>query len=487
MIIQTSNRIELKNASIAIGNKLVLKSVNWVVKPGEHWVITGNSGTGKTVLAGFLAFKHRLTEGHRKYPFLGDPPSIEAIRANIRMVTFTDTSKLFQNTQTTHYYQQRFNAFDSDGHLTVRQYLELEGNDIDLHKSLLQNIGIYELLDLERIKLSSGQTRKMLLTKALLTKPKILIIDNAYIGLDQQSRQSFNHLLDELAANTAVTLILSGHHLELPNCITHRFQIFDDRSTQQGELPSFNFSKPAKPINFGALEQIQQHFKNKIYEENFESVIAMDKINIQFGNKPVLQNLTWSVKPGEKWVVYGPNGAGKTILLSLIYADNPKAYANTIYLFDKKRGSGESIWDIKRRIGFTSPELHAYFRGNNTAEGIVLTGLTDTFVQPKRPGNVELELCQLLFDYFHLTELSQLPFNQLSTGTQRLLLFIRALIKIPPVLLLDEPFQGMDENQVELCRQLLDQVLSDQQTLIFISHYREEWPACIGHTLDLSR
>ncbi|MEO0339139.1 MAG: ATP-binding cassette domain-containing protein [Bacteroidota bacterium] len=199
----------------------------------------------------------------------------------------------------------------------------------------------------------------------------------------------------------------------------------------------------------------------------------------------ILNALKWKVRQGEKWVVYGPNGAGKSTLLSLIYADNPQAYAHRIYLFGKRRGTGESIWDIKRQFGFTSPELHAYFRENPSALNIVMTGLTDTFVLNRKSSDEEKAFARLLFEYFGLERIMKKPFRHLSTGTQRLLLFMRALIKVPAVLLLDEPFQGLDQKDIARSKVLLETVLQKEQTLLFISHYKSEWPSSIEQVLEI--
>ena len=476
--------ISLQHASVAVGGQLVLRDLSWDISAGGHWVITGSCGVGKTVLAEFLVNKHRLAAGVRQYNLYPGLPVSEQLEKGLGFISFSDTSDLFVNLRNVHYYQQRYQAFDSDGHLTVREYFELsEANLADYHV-FLDQMGLTPLLDTERIKLSSGQTRKILLAKVLMSSPKVLILDNAYIGLDTRMRQVLNETLDRWVAQKDITLILSGHHRELPNCITKRLHIDSNREVQQGPL-SLPYSFPKPVIKEALTDKIKAHFQGDQPQNSIQEIIRMEQVSVQYGSNLILDKITWRVTTGEKWAVYGPNGSGKSTLLSLIYADNPQAYSKEIFLFGKKRGSGESIWDIKARIGFTSPELHAYFKENPTAQQLVLTGLTDTFFLKRSPTEAEQELSDLLFAYFDLEEIKMMRFKQLSTGTQRLLLFIRALIKAPPVLLLDEPFQGMDEGLVEKCRHLLDEVLTEQHTLLFISHYKEEWPTCVDQVLDL--
>ncbi len=477
--------ISLKQVRIGVGRTILFNDLNWELNKGAHWIITGNCGVGKTILAEFLANKHRLAAGSRSYSLDPKLPVSEQLQKGLKLISFTDTGDLFLNYRNVHYYQQRFNAFDSDGHLTVREYFETSAGELEKYLALLERMDLVKLLDMERIKLSSGQTRKILLAKVMMSQPKVLILDNAYIGLDKVMRRLLNQVLDELVEQSGMSLVLAGHHRELPQCISHQLHIHTDRKIEQGRvplaLPSPSPVLPEKPI-----EGIKKIFQKKHPSDSFQEILRMDQVSIQYGSNTILKDIHWTVKPGEKWAVYGPNGSGKSTLLSLIYADNPQAYSKEIYLFDKKRGSGESIWEIKSRIGFSSPELHAYFRENPTAQQLVFTGLTDTFFSKRSPTKEEQALSDLFFAYFELEEEKGRYFKQLSTGTQRLLLLMRALIKAPPVLLLDEPFQGMDEEMVEKCRYLLDEVLTEQHTLLFISHYQKEWPASVEQVLELA-
>ncbi|MEM6802540.1 MAG: ATP-binding cassette domain-containing protein, partial [Bacteroidota bacterium] len=423
--------------------------------------------------------------GSRSYPFLGKNPSFDKRKAAIQMISFMDTGRLFKSVNAVHYYQQRFNAFDSDGHLSVRQYLQDGGFEIDKHEQLLKTIGIYDLLDLERIKLSSGQTRKMLLCKILLKEPDVLILDNPYIGLDTGSRKFLNDWLDQWVEKQGISLILSGHYRELPKCISHRLHIHPDKRIQKGVLASYPKTRKPPKIEEKALQAIIQHYHRKTYQEDFDTIVRFEQVSIRYKEKDILKDINWEVKQGEKWRIMGSNGSGKSTLLSLIYADNPQAYANSIYLFDQKVGNGQSIWEIKKRIGFSSPELHAYFDRDITAWELVLTGIGDIFYLREKPEEPDKELANLLFKYFDIEKYKLTSFNQLSTGIQRLLLLMRALIKVAPVLLLDEPFQGLDEISVYRSRYLLDRILSPKHSLLFISHFEEEAPACVEKELRL--
>jgi len=193
------------------------------------------------------------------------------------------------------------------------------------------------------------------------------------------------------------------------------------------------------------------------------------------------------VQKGDKWALLGNNGSGKSTILSLLFGDHPQAYANDIYLFGQKRGMGQNIWDIKKNTGFTSPELHYFFSYAITCFKAVSTGLFDHVYNKRSPNEAEEGLINALFDYFCISHLKEKSFQEVSTGEQRLLLFIRALVKNPPLLLLDEPFQAFDKATIEKAKFLLDEVLTPSHTLVFISHYRSEIPDSVEKIAHLEQ
>ncbi|WP_157974285.1 ATP-binding cassette domain-containing protein [Lewinella sp. IMCC34183] len=453
-----------------------LRPLDLRVRAGQHLLVTGARATGKTLLAETLAGQRRLTAGTLTYPFLSGAPGYEARRTALRLVSFMDNSRLARNPTNVHYYQQRYNAFDASGHPTARQYLAAGGFTPEQHAALLDAFGIRELLDREMIKLSSGQTRKVLLARELLRRPRILVIDNPYVGLDAGSRQVLNDLLDDLVARLDLTLVLCGHADAVPDAITHRLHLYADGSSWQGTIGDLPPERTTATVDGDALGRISDIWAESPRENTGEGVVRFTNVTIRYGDRAVLDGLDWRVRRGEKWVVSGPNGSGKSTLLSLVYADNPLAYANQVWLFGQRRGRGGSIWDIKRRIGYTSPELHTYFRQRLSARGVLLTGFSDTFTLPRTYTLEQEAMVDLLLRYFELAEVSERPFLALSAGTQRLLLFCRALVKAPPLLLLDEPFQGLDRAAVHRARKLLETVLGPRDTAVFISHFRPEVP-----------
>jgi len=237
-------------------------------------------------------------------------------------------------------------------------------------------------------------------------------------------------------------------------------------------------------LDAGTLQQLQQLSSRE--PDTFSSAVKMTDVNIHYGEKILLQHISWEVKRGERWNVSGPNGAGKSTLLSLITADNPQAYANDIWLFDRKRGSGETIWEIKQKIGFVSPELHLYFDYSATCFEVIASGLFDTIGLFRLLTEEQEQRVLLWIRLLSLENLRSLRLAQLSTGQQRMVLLARALIKNPPMLILDEPCQGLDEAQTSYFRQLIGLLCEAfGTTLIYVSHYREEIPDCVDRFLRL--
>jgi molybdate transport system ATP-binding protein len=220
----------------------------------------------------------------------------------------------------------------------------------------------------------------------------------------------------------------------------------------------------------------------------YNQIVKMDQVHIQYGDKVILDNVNWQINPGEHWALLGPNGAGKSTLLSLINGDNPQAYANNIILFDKKRGTGESIWDIKKKIGFVSPELHQYFPTDNSCLQVIESGYYDT-LGLFRPSNKErAEIALRWMKALEIEKYARVLLKNIPASAQRLCLLARALIKNPALLIFDEPCQGMDDHQQLHFKNLVDTICSlGNVTLIYVTHYQHEIPNSVDKVLRLDK
>ena len=461
--------IKFKGVSFRKFQYTVFPDTSWEMYRGENWAVTGVNGSGKTTFLEAVEGCLMKIKGQADYCLTGangitqDPGRlIAAVYFNDRSVNYGDF-----------YYQQRYHATETEGIITVRKFLGLDGDTV---LSGLEALEIQGLLDMEIIKLSNGQFKKMLIAKALLKKPRLLLLDNLYTGLDTRARDYISDTLRQITGMGAHIIMVAGDG-EIPDIITHVMEIERFTVVRQSTREGFVARQPvAVPPPLPELP--------KVPVKTFETAVGLNKVTISYNGNTVLDQVDWTILHGEKWALTGPNGAGKSMLLSLIFADNPQAYANKISLFDRRRGTGESIWDIKDRVGFVSPEMHVYFRQGKTCEEAALSGLQENPYKPVVITRNIIVMMEGLFEYFSIAHLTDVLFQRVSTGQQNVVLLIRALLKNPSMLILDEPFQGLDTCAVERAKRLLD-VYCRERTLVFVSHHPCDIPSCVNRYFSI--
>ncbi len=470
-----SKLIEIVNLSAKQAGITVLQNINLIIKEGEQWALLGSSGSGKTSLAQALAGK-LFYSGHIQFHING---SIELVEQQHRFRTLSNTTDF--------YYQQRFQSQDSEDSLTVEQ--ELQPFLQQYREEAAQYIQLLKLdtvWDEPLIQLSNGENKRLQLAKALLQHPSMLILDNPFTGLDDSGRTLLHNIINSIAAKGMHLLLITSPE-EIPDCMTNIAVLDEGRLLFSGDKKDYQkqiFQKEERRL----LSAQQIALLATDNERLFVTAVKMVNTNIRYGDKIILDNINWQVQKGERWSVSGPNGAGKSTLLSLITADNPQAYANEIYLFDKRRGRGESIWDIKRNIGLVSPEMHLYFPYTSTCYEVIASGLFDTVGLFRMLSEEQHQQVQEWIGILQLKEVAHKTLQQISMGQQRMALLARALVKNPPLLVLDEPCQGLDNEQIHFFNDLVDQLCTHfNTTLIYVSHYQQQLPGCIDHYLQLER
>lgn len=363
----------------------------------------------------------------------------------------------------------------------VRDFLaDAEGN---LPEDWLRRFGLNHLLDQGLRFLSTGETRKVLIVQALMSQPDLLILDEPCTGLDSDSRQVLYDSLLSLKQQGLSLLLLSRRPDLLPDWL-------DGLSYWQGNRLAFH--SPWQSARTRPEWQHLLHFQQQALPvlpaddpltptpalAANEPLILLDKISIRYGDKPVLRDFSWRVEPGEHWRISGPNGSGKSTLLSVITGEHPQCYSNAVRVFGYRRGSGESLWDIRRHFGLVSGRLHRDYRVSANAQSVVLSGLFDSIgvYQPVNPSQEKLALQWLAV--FRLESRARHSFHALSHGEQRLVLIARALIKRPQLLILDEPCEGLDAISRQMVLALVNRLAeSGECTLLYVSHDDDDLPA----------
>lgn len=488
--------LNIQDLSVHYGTKTAIDNLSLTVNTNEGWLIRGESGSGKTTLARVVAglLKH---SGNIEINFDQQSPLPAS-------TLFVENWYRFTNLEgdRNFYYQQRYNHQQKRDTVTVGRELELYGKENNLfgtHASLsglevrsealnklLTTFQYNKVLDEQLFEISSGEHKKLQLIKALWLSPQLLIIDQPYTGLDKSSRAHLNQLLNEYTAKGGTLMIISNDS-ELPECIHHFIEIKTGKivnSDYNVLLPVFSFEENTKETGNKMLASLPS-FLTKSPEYTSQELVYMKNVHVRYDEKYVLTGIDWQVNAGERWLLQGHNGSGKSTLLSLITADHPQAYANDIRLFGVRRGGGESIWDIKKRIGSISPELHWYFDANATVSQSLASGFFDANGQYQRLRYAQKQQLDELLHFLNLYEVRDELLAAQPLGKQRLALLGRTIIKNPQLLVLDEPCQGLDQQQTQYFNDLVNEISRNGVTIIYVGHFETQLPSCLTHKLVL--
>ena len=480
-------------------NNTLFANLNFSVSHGEHWALAGESGSGKSALLQTIAGRFNVTGGDISYhffdEFINKAGDAENPTTHHKLIALVESRHHFKNLSNTteFYYQQRYNSSDSEDALTVEEYLY--AIDAVPHEPVYWNfekvtrrLKLDGLQDKQLIKLSNGETKRLRIAAALLKNPVLLLLDNPLTGLDVQTRNEFDLIVDEITASGIAIIMATSAH-EIPDAITHVAILKEGKIVQTIPKKEFDpglfIQDTADEIDNSELEALVNAGAPK---PAYKFIVKMNDVHVKYGDKVILDKINWQILPGERWALLGPNGAGKSTLLSLINGDNPQAYANDIILFDKKRGTGESIWDIKSKIGFVSPELHQYFPTDNSCLQVIESGYYDTLGLFRPSQKAKAETALRWMKALEIEKYARVLLKNIPASAQRLCLLARALIKNPDLLIFDEPCQGLDDHQQHHFKTLVDTICRlSNVTLIYVTHYQHEIPDSVTKVLRLEK
>lgn len=471
--------LQISQGTFRLSDTKTLQLNTFVLNAGDSWAFVGSNGSGKSALARALAGELPLLKGERQCHF-----------TRITRLSFEQLQKLVSDEW------QRNNTDllspgEDDTGRTTAEIIQAEVNDPARCSTLAQQFGITSLLDRRFKYLSTGETRKALLCQALMSEPELLILDEPFDGLDVASRQQLADLLASLH-QTGYTLVLVLNRFdEIPDFVQFAGVLADCTLTESGEKA--DLLQQALIAQLAHSEQLDGITLPEPDKPSVSLALPTDDARIvlkdgvvSYNDRPILHGLSWQVKPGEHWQIVGPNGAGKSTLLSLITGDHPQGYSNDLTLFGRRRGSGETIWDIKKHIGYVSSSLHLDYRVSTTVRNVILSGFFDSIGIYQAVSDRQHKLAQRWLDILGMDKrTADASFHSLSWGQQRLALIVRALVKHPTLLILDEPLQGLDPLNRQLIRRFVDILISEGETqLLFVSHHAEDAPTCITHRLE---
>lgn len=460
------------------------------IRKGESVALVGPAGGGKTTLA-------RLVAGEL-WPYEGNVERSE----NIRTSYVAQQDNFFSQTgMTLTYYGQRYEYSEEVENIpVVGSWLEKKIEQLagrDEKEAVFAQLNICSLLKRNLMQLSNGERKRTQIALSLLERADLYVFDQPFLGLDTGTRELLRESMKRLKETGKTVFLVCGSR-EVPEFADHVIVLDHGEIKETLEASEYRKESERKTASKSvAMDRVHLPKANDGREYGY--VVSMRDVHVTMQGEPLLSHITWEVKDHERWHLCGHNGSGKSTLLSLITADNPQAYANDISLFGKPRGSGESIWDIKKKIGFVSPELHLYFLRQHKISSssktstfdmpclnVVVSGFNDEVGFSSRPTNWQESVSKEWLQALGLAYLMTKNFTEISLGEQRLLLLIRALIKNPPLLILDEPCQGIDYDQSQRFLRLLDTICREMDsTLIYVSHSPDEIPGCITHRIEL--
>jgi molybdate transport system ATP-binding protein len=432
-----------------------------------HYAVLGTNGSGKSALACYLA-----EHASRPTAFI----SLETQYAVIEEERYNDDSDLL-------------NIVDS-GRSALEYILEAGPVTAEI-QALFGTLRMESILERGIKYLSTGEFRKVLICRALTESPRRLILDEPFDGLDARSQEDLKALLNHLAQSGIEIILLVNRLGEIIEAI--------EEVVLLGDSGILLAAPKAEAL---ASESLQRLLKMHELPENLPALagngtpalkpdaplIDMKNVRVAYNGISVLQELNWRVAPKQHYQISGPNGCGKTTLLELVTGDNPQVYANEVSLFGRRRGSGESIWEIKKHIGHISAALQLNYRVSISALATIVSGFHDSIGLYEKPAPAEIACAREWLKILHLSHKAKKPLRSLSYGEQRLVLIARAMVKQPPLLILDEPCQGLDEINRRTILELIDQIgRKTGTTLLYVSHHADDQIPCIKHQLTLPK
>ena len=553
--------ISINNCRIENSKETLIQNINWTYESGQAWLVIGPNGGGKAEFLNALANEAGIRfVGNEKNE--GDRPLnqskssyFSSFEKSVEIVSLEKAAKIIEEERINDESDYVEGGIDHgrSGRIFISQSLD---NSIKKNSSLpefaknlekdpsIKLCGIEKILDRGLKYMSTGEIRRTLLARALISGKKLLILSDPFAGLDKESRtilleffnsiterqikkpenNSFPHIIlamerwNEIPENISHVIEFSNKEISFCGCkedylkklnqsdnnhLTEKKELKDSfyeiiQTTSKGENSEGTvLSKSSTPegtvLSKSSTSEGTDLSKSSTPEgtdlsASSKILVEMKNVNVGWGDNRVLKNINWKLFEGNHWLIRGPNGSGKTTFLELITGDNQQVYSNEIYMFGKKRGSGESIWDIKKNLGIVSYRMHVEYRmlGGTSLQNVIISGLRDSIGLYGKASDLEISTAKKWLALAKLQDRADENFGNLSYGEQRAVLILRAVVKSPKILILDEPCHGLDENYRFKILELLELIAEQKTTtLLHVTHDPSEMLKCEKHILEL--
>lgn len=520
--------ININNCRIENSRQALIQELTWKMDEGQNWLVIGPNGGGKADFVNALAGNLSICPNPNTQTEASPSIYSNIFQNSTEIVSLERAAKIIQEERENDESDYVEGGVDHgrSGRLFITQgFMNIKkGDPLPAQAQRLEGqpavklCGIEKILDRGLKYMSTGEIRRTLLARALISGKKLLILSDPFAGLDIESRtillDFFNSISSKSSKDKDSTHIILGMERwhEIPDAISHVLEFSDKKVSFCGTRSDYEkLLAERKAQNAETADKEKKNFsvELKILQENSESpspsqspsnstvspcqsgqevLIQMNHVNVGWGDNHVLVDLNWTLHRGEHWLIRGPNGSGKTTFLELITGDNKQVYCNDVHIFGIKRGSGESIWDIKKDLGIVSYRMHVEYRmlGGTSLQNVIISGFRDSIGLYGSASDNEIAKAKqwLKLGGFQGRELES--FSSLSYGEQRAVLILRSSVKSPKVLILDEPCHGLDEAYREKILQLMEEIAnSGSTTLLHVTHDPSEILPCEKHILEL--
>ena len=534
--------ITLQNCRIENSRAVLVPELSWKMNEGEVWLVIGPNGGGKADFLNALAAagKGGMAAGAGIAGGIKITPNADGLFSDI----FSDSTELVSLERAARLIQEERENDESDyleggvdhgrtGRIFIAQALNpqlkkgVSSDELPAVAKALEGdpaiklCGIEKILDRGLKYMSTGEIRRTLLARALVSGKKLLILSDPFAGLDVQSRAILLDFFDSIAkrsggkqsemqrenARPHIILGLERWH-EVPDSVTHVIEFSDKKVSFCGPRDQYEKLISERAAGSKASEEKEKQDFQEGFEELAQTgenggfdklnhrdspkpddfLVEMHDVNVGWDDHQVLRHLNWSLRRGEHWLVRGPNGSGKTTFLELITGDNMQVFSNDVRIFGKRRGSGETIWDIKKRLGIVSYRLHVEYRmlGGTSLLAVIISGLRDSIGLYGAPTDLEIASAKKWLTLGGFAGRESENFGNLSYGEQRAILILRSAVKTPEILILDEPCHGLDENYRCKILQLMNLIGNGgTTTMLHVTHDPSEVLECEKHILEL--